>query len=78
LPAIFVVDKRGVVRDSWAGWSDDCYGDLSDLIVALETEGAARGKRGAKRRHGTAAASGASAQSKEDARARSLGVEVLR
>ena len=78
-PTLYVVDKHGVVRDSWTGWSDDCYRDLSELIVSLEGEGEGAGRRAkaVKRRHGAVAASAASAQAREDARARSLGVEIL-
>jgi thiol-disulfide isomerase/thioredoxin len=76
-PTVYVLDRHGVVRDSWSGWGDDTYEYLTQLIPALENEDArqrsGRGKRG---RRPSEPAKRASMT--DDERARSMGVEILR
>jgi thiol-disulfide isomerase/thioredoxin len=79
-PTAFVVDRRGVIRESWSGWDDDSYRYLSELIPYLENEevrAETRVRRGEKRR-GRAPASSAKRAETADERARELGVEIVR
>jgi hypothetical protein len=63
LPAGYLVDRHGVVRDAWSGWGDDSLRYVSEMIPFLENEDA--------RRQAAAAAPDG------DERARALGVEIL-
>ena len=78
-PTVYLLDRHGVVRDSWSGWGDDTYAYLADMIPTLEKEDARpRTARGGKR--GRPAADRPNAKrtvSSEDERARAMGVEIL-
>jgi thiol-disulfide isomerase/thioredoxin len=70
-PTLYVVDRGGLVRWATSGYDDSDITHLSKLIPKLEKERG--GGRGARRRGGAAADAAA-----DDARARAMGVQVLR
>jgi thiol-disulfide isomerase/thioredoxin len=72
-PTLYVLDRAGVVRFATSGYDDDDVRRLAKLIPSLENE--ASGGRSRKRARGAAVPASASA---DDARARAMGVEVLR
>jgi thiol-disulfide isomerase/thioredoxin len=74
-PTTYVIDRSGVVRSAWSGWGDDGFQYLSQLITYLETE--RPGARSRKRVRGGPRNVAASTAA-DDARARAMGVEVLR
>lgn len=84
-PTVYLLDRRGVVRDSWSGWGNDSLRYLSEMIPYLENEetrrqasGGPRGKRGQRGARGRPEADRSKrVLSDEDERARALGVEVL-
>lgn len=75
-PSMYVVDRKGVIRDAESGWGDDTYRFLSEMIPFLENEDAPREK--GSRRRPRSERSKTRALSPDDERARQLGVEVLR
>ena len=76
-PTVYLLDRRGIVRDSWSGWGEDSRRYLSEMIPFLENEETRqRSARGGKRGRPVADRS-KRALSPEDERARALGVEVL-
>ncbi len=76
-PTVYLLDKHGVIRESWSGWGDDSYRYLSEMIPFLENEDARkqRGARAGKR--GRVAADRGKRAASEDERARAMGVEIL-
>jgi len=76
-PAAYLIDKAGVVRDSFSGWGDDSARDLAKQIDALN-RGPIEPKPPAPRRRGTKKAPPAARPPSHDERARQLGVEVVR
>jgi thiol-disulfide isomerase/thioredoxin len=83
-PVVYVVDKEGIVRESFSGWDDRSVRDLVELIDALQKgpERAApptTGKRAASRRaRGKAPPPPRERATSPDEHARQLGVEVIR
>lgn len=78
-PTVYLLDRKGVVRDSWSGWGDDSLRYLTEMIPYLENEDTrvqARG-RGKKGRAPAGERSKSRALSSEDERARAMGVEIL-
>jgi thiol-disulfide isomerase/thioredoxin len=73
-PTLYVVDRGGVVRWATSGYDDSDITHLSKLIPRLESERS--GARAAKKRGRGGAASAETAA--DDARARAMGVQVLR
>jgi thiol-disulfide isomerase/thioredoxin len=75
-PTMYLVDREGLIRDQWSGWGEDMGKYLADMIVYLEGKSGRGAKIPSKRRVAADRARAAS-QAAEDARARSMGVEIL-
>jgi thiol-disulfide isomerase/thioredoxin len=81
-PAVYLLDKAGIVRDSFSGWSEDSARDLARQIDALNgvpTEKApAEPKPPATKRRAAKKKPAGARPPTHDERARQLGVEVIR
>jgi thiol-disulfide isomerase/thioredoxin len=78
-PTMYVIDRAGFIRSAWAGWGDDGFEELSQLITSLENARPAAERpagRSRKRARGAPRDLATSSMS-EDARARAMGVEIL-
>jgi thiol-disulfide isomerase/thioredoxin len=77
-PTVFLLDRHGVIRDSWSGWGDDTYDYLAQMIPFLENEDARQRSARTGKRGRRAAERAKPASMTDDERARALGVEILR
>jgi cytochrome c biogenesis protein CcmG/thiol:disulfide interchange protein DsbE len=92
-PSVYVIDKAGIIRDRFSGWSESCARELAERIdsirraerraatavadTAARPTGAKEGGTGRRRRGKVPPPVRASGMS-PDEHARSLGVEVIR
>jgi thiol-disulfide isomerase/thioredoxin len=75
-PTMYLVDRAGLIRDEWSGWGHAMGKYLADMVVYLEGKSGRDAKLPGKRRV-TADRARSAARRAEDARARSMGVEIL-